>query len=333
MVVLQHILLTMRIYWIGSLDISWLGYFGVFLFFIHTSLVLMWSLERNSDPVGFYVRRAFRIYPLAVLTILVMITFHLPAIRNGNGDAVYWAPGLKNIIANLLLVQNLFWGPEILGVMWSLPMECDMYIMLPFLFSLTAGRSAIWRLLFLWLAIVGMNSYLLPAQSAIFPMFIPHFLAGILAYILFPRVQPRLPGFTLPLLVLGSLSLFLSFPSMRIAWGFTLGLALSIPFFRPIRAKWLVTATHQVAKYSYGIYLVHPFCVVLGLRVLHGHSLPIRLAGIFVPLAGIVVPAYHFVEKPLIDLGARLSRKESSNAEKVTQIWNGSDIPRSDFQE
>ncbi len=46
---------------------------GVLLFFIHTSLVLMMSLRRlEAAPnmvARFYIRRVFRIYPLAIVTI------------------------------------------------------------------------------------------------------------------------------------------------------------------------------------------------------------------------------------------------------------------------
>jgi peptidoglycan/LPS O-acetylase OafA/YrhL len=48
------------------------GHLGVLLFFIHTSLVLMMSLARLKKSQGglaarFYIRRAFRIYPLAIV--------------------------------------------------------------------------------------------------------------------------------------------------------------------------------------------------------------------------------------------------------------------------
>lgn len=326
LVLLQHILLTMRIYRIGILDISWMGYFGVFLFFLHTTVVLMWSLERNSDPIRFYIRRIFRIYPLAVFAILVTVSFHLPAIRNGNGDAVYWAPGIKNIISNLLLTQNLFWGPNILGVMWSLPIEWDMYLILPFLFVLTGHKSAFSRLLLLWAAVTVVNSLVLPAETADLAMFVPHFLAGVIAYILFSRVQPRLPSFVLPLMILTGLLTFLSFPSMRGGWLFTLVLGLALPFVMPFRAKWIVSASRQVARYSYGIYLAHPFCVLVGLKLLHQYNLAIRLAGIFFPLAAIVIPAYHFFEKPMTDIGVQLADSDTPHLPNRRPVWKDGKI-------
>src|SRR5271155_3842427 len=46
-----------------------LGQLGVLMFFVHTCLVLMWSLARSSLQgwrlfASFYIHRGFRLYPL-----------------------------------------------------------------------------------------------------------------------------------------------------------------------------------------------------------------------------------------------------------------------------
>src|SRR3981081_1365808 len=51
-------------------DLFWhIGQLGVLIFFVHTCLVLMWSLERSGLQgiklfAPFYVRRILRLYPL-----------------------------------------------------------------------------------------------------------------------------------------------------------------------------------------------------------------------------------------------------------------------------
>ena len=62
---------------------DYFGQFGVLLFFVHTSLVLMFSLERierNKQElfITFYIRRLFRIYPLSIVCVSIIVLFHLP---------------------------------------------------------------------------------------------------------------------------------------------------------------------------------------------------------------------------------------------------------------
>jgi peptidoglycan/LPS O-acetylase OafA/YrhL len=118
---------------------SW-GLFGVLLFFVHTCLVLMYSMERSSLtgwplPTNFAIRRVFRIYPLSILAVVTALALHLDSDINGiHGLARGHFPGVVSAASNLLLVQNLTYTKSLVNVLWSLPFELQMYALLPFLF-------------------------------------------------------------------------------------------------------------------------------------------------------------------------------------------------------
>jgi peptidoglycan/LPS O-acetylase OafA/YrhL len=85
-----------------------LGTFGVLMFFIHTSLVLMMSLDRLAATrtaviPRFYIRRMFRIYPLSIVAVAAVLLLRIPP----DFEPVYSAPVLKAVWSNLLLVQNI----------------------------------------------------------------------------------------------------------------------------------------------------------------------------------------------------------------------------------
>ena len=69
--------------------IGGIGQWGVLIFFVHTSLVLMSSLQRQNTggfarSYGvFTIRRWFRIFPLSGLVVLVVVWLRLPAQREG----------------------------------------------------------------------------------------------------------------------------------------------------------------------------------------------------------------------------------------------------------
>src|SRR5687768_17561235 len=97
--------------WFKQLSIAHLGRAGVLLFFIHTSLVLMFSLERQDARTGgsfllFMVRRVFRIYPLAILVVLAVYLFELPASVFWGGRVVYLPADDLSLGMHLLLVQD-----------------------------------------------------------------------------------------------------------------------------------------------------------------------------------------------------------------------------------
>src|ERR1700730_3742749 len=112
----------------GKLRVTDFGLLGVMLFFVHTTLVLMFSMERqrarSNAPLffPFMVRRCFRIYPLAILVVTFVYLFRIPSdLQFGKFDLLHQNVG--NFVANLLLIQNVTRQKANPGPLWSLPLE------------------------------------------------------------------------------------------------------------------------------------------------------------------------------------------------------------------
>ena len=311
LVVLEHTLMGLSIPFIGSWEVRWMGVVGVFMFFVHTALVLMWSLERKPHTLDFYVRRVFRIYPLSVCTVLLTVLLHVAA--SPVPGAVYSPPNWRQVIYSLLLVQNLHGGNTIVGVLWTLPFEVEMYILLPFLFFFVRKNFSLWPLLLIWGLLIDVDVHLFSSSNNSLPVVIAYFLPGVMAYVGFGRRRPVLPAWVLPAFLGVLLAGFMVHPGWRRAWVLCLALGLLLPSFRQIRAVWLKTCSRELAKYSYGIYLAHPFSLAIGLVGLHGHSVLLQLTVAVATLVVFAYAAYHLIEAPMIrqgsNLAARLERR------------------------
>jgi peptidoglycan/LPS O-acetylase OafA/YrhL len=281
-------------------DTVWLfGRVGVLIFFVHTSLVLMQSLERGGGVTDgffkrFYIQRAFRIYPLAIACVVISYAL-------GN-----WT--ITEFISNLTLIQNLLYQDNMVGGLWTLPLEVQMYLMLPFLFIWFRNRPVYW-LLGLWLLSIPL--------AIVQPMvthrlgvieYIPCFLGGVIAWRMIGRQS--FPAW--PLMLAGVIGLW-SFAdrqtTMPYSWAFCLILGLTIPWFREMQSVWLSQIAKIVARYSYGIYLSHMAVMVLAFRTLSNEP-PVVQWATFVSLA-IILPvlAFHLIEHPMTRLGRALSER------------------------
>jgi peptidoglycan/LPS O-acetylase OafA/YrhL len=307
-VVVEHTLLSLHIRQIGQFPVAYLGVMGVFVFFVLTALVLMWSLERKPHTLDFYIRRIFRIYPLALVAIAVALLFHAPTAGTPDVYFQYQHPSLKGLVGQLTLVPNMsFNTASVIGVLWSLPYELEMYILLPVFFFFVRKNFTVWPLLILWAMTVLMTRSV-PSAGHNFAVSIGYFLPGIMAYVGFGRWKPRWPGWVLPLFLAEIWVLFLLHANFHTGWFACLLVGLGLPMFRQIRAQWIVVPSQIIAKYSYGIYLTHPFAIVIGMYLLRGHSLWIQLLAEAVPLVVLPVVAYHLLEHPLIRIGAQLAK-------------------------
>jgi peptidoglycan/LPS O-acetylase OafA/YrhL len=308
-VVVEHTLMVMGINNFGPYPIPYLGVLGVLVFFVLTALVLMWSLERRPHTLDFYIRRWFRIYPLAWAVIVVALVFHTPT---GPGF-VYTHPGIKEVLLEATLLRDS--GRDLVGVMWSLPYEVQMYLLLPMAFFFVRKNFSLWPLLLLW-GLVIFITHSFPSSGHSFAVALGYFLPGIMAYVAFGRWKPCLPGWLLPVFLVAMWAVFLYHCNFHKGWWFCLTVGLGLPLFRQLRSEWVLAPSRQIAKYSYGVYLTHSFAIAIGFHLMRGHSLAVRLLAESVPLVILPVLAYHLLEHPMIRIGSRLAAKAEAKYEQ-----------------
>ncbi len=301
------------------------GLLGVDIFFVHTTLVLMWSLERDPHTARFLLRRAFRIYPLWLTVLFLSVAVRLPTSPAFAPNFRFLHPTFRVLAENALLIFNLtHLGAGLIGASWSLPVEMQMYIVLPFLFFAIRSMRSLGALILLNALTVAVAYAIDPSIASDLLFCAPCFLPGAMAYLGFQQRTPRLPGwcFVLWLLTLAEVTnLYASrHHSFRGGWIFALALGCSLPSFRQITFRPLIRLCELIARYSYGFYLFHFAALAVGLHYLIGYPLGVRLLGFFTTLIGLSVVFYHLVEKPMIKAGSRLARRIGNAPEpRMTQ--------------
>ena len=219
----------------------------------------------------------------------------------------------------MLLLQNLSRHPApIVNVMWTLPLEVEMYIVLPVIFFFARREQAVWPLLILWLLIARFCMIGFPDANTInLATVIPMFLPGIMAYVGFKTQRPRLPAWLMPLLLAAIIASAMQNPTNRKSWYVALVLGLTLPLFQQLTLPWLVRASHETAKYSYGIYLSHPFALVLGMYVLRQRSIAVQVSVEVFTIALVSIASYHLLEEPMVLLGKRVAARAEVRYEKA----------------
>lgn len=290
------------------------GHWGVMVFFVHTTLVLMHSLGRleHSGQASltrtFLIRRAFRIYPLSTLCVASAVVLGLPSVTWSAAVPASW----QMTVANLLLVQNVWTKKSVVGPLWSLPYEVQMYLVLPFLFRF-AQRWSVGGILLL-IGATSLGGVLIATTSGHLGMtaYVPCFLSGVLCFLLERRQRPLFPALSWPLYLLALAVIYcaVNINAMRpvywLSWVLCFILATSMNTFRESTWRGLNAVTKKIAQYSYGLYLWHVpvlYFVFSAVRVRN----PVLGTLVFFPLTlGVSVVSYHLIEAPLIGVGRKL---------------------------
>jgi len=288
----------------------------VLVFFVHTSIVLMASIERQLRRVGggpafaeFMVRRAFRLLPLAWLAIAVIAGFALPVghLQAGRFVAVSTAP--LDVAQNLLLVQNLGGAESLEAPLWSLPYEMQMYLLLPALFWLVARSRTPVAALALWLAVTVLGKLRHHEVETGLLDYAPCFLAGIAGYAIARTRAVRWQfGFWLwPATIAAATGFFLARPTLPHGWVSCLAIAIAVVGIRELpRGRWRL-AFERIARYSYGVYLAHFILIWLAFEHLAGAPWVVQVVVFGVTLVAVPVALYHLVERPMIRVGERVA--------------------------
>lgn len=300
-----------------------IGQLGVMMFFVHTCLVLMWSLERSDLPgwrlfSAFYIRRAFRLYPLTIVCVLLAYCVDL-----------HWDP--VNLWQNLTLTQDVFFTnhpvfPPILTPLWSLPLELEMYLVLPVIFLVFRNRS-LGLLIATWCGSTAF-AFIQPHLGDRFLIFrfVPCFLGGVIAWRLIrERDRTRFSGRLWPFAIAMVSIIWIVATGEYLPLGiatFGLCLGLAIPLFREIQSSNVTTVSRTIARYSYGIYLTHfpimlfvlndprypHFKLIHPFPQLKHYARPVDFSLVVLLTATASFALYRLIEKPGIRLGHKLAR-------------------------
>ncbi len=244
-----HLLLFFDVKAPGPFQLHSLGHWGVLLFFIHTSLVLMFSLERQQNRAPeqglswvFFGRRCFRVLPLSTLVVLAIALFHWPVAHLHDRHFQAVPVHTAGLLSNLLLIQNLTGNESILATLWSLPYEMQMYLVLPLLFVFSRRSRTVYPLLMLWVvaALLAEASFHAPRHILrnVFE-YAPCFVPGIIAYKLSQRSRPQFPFLAWPVALALATAIFLQHPVPDRGWICCLLIGASVPQFREMPAGYV----------------------------------------------------------------------------------------------
>jgi peptidoglycan/LPS O-acetylase OafA/YrhL len=324
LVVFQHFCNLWSVKTFGFFYVMSIGKLGVWLFFVHTSCVLMQSLERQSMEHGgglfarFMVRRAFRIYPLSIAAVCYCAYTNSGA-HLGIVLPAHSVTGFE-LATNLLLVQNLFGTPYIPAVLWTLPIEIQMYLFLPGLFLLARKTKSI--NIFLTISLVSVPIALLTPQSFLLLdvlHYVPFFIPGIIAWIAFKKLRFTLPSWSLAVMLIVAVLLFAALPFRPVGFFIALQIGLLLPAVKQVRTPSLCYGAKMIARYSYGIYLWHIIVIAAAARYFHSPATTVISALLFTALISIFT--FHLIEDPAIKLGKRIA----DNLKSVRSAGYGAD--------
>lgn len=292
-----------------------IGRLAVLLFFYLSGYwtARIWTEKFESRQVGrFYAARYLRIAPLYFLaTIGAALLRHQPL-----------------HLVNLTLLGTASTNSDPTGVAWSLDIELQFYLLLPWL---VAGLSTRWRRqMFGALALLAVAGWYVETRYNIHTVakYLPIFVLGVVTYrdAWKPSLRAAwisLAGF-LAMTVVTAFTPFLlkssAKPFDQDAWSFVWLLPL-LPYVARSLSVRSSKLDRHLGNLSYPIYLVH-FAVIATMASRFGGGLEVKAAA--VSMAGMIALAvYWLVDRPLDSWRVRLTETPKNREAKAQKSLAG----------
>jgi peptidoglycan/LPS O-acetylase OafA/YrhL len=278
------------------------GMMGMSLFFTLSGFLIAEQLYKRRNVAAFFVRRLFRIAPLA----WVYATFAV--LLCGSGP-ISW-------LAHVAFLTNYDFKAvtPVTAHFWSLCVEVHFYLAIGLLMATTKFRAFL-ALPVIWLALVVVRAVIQPVGTVQTHLRVDEILSGsCLALVHLGAFGPKARAFIarLPFVVLAALLVLASHPAMGVFDAFR-GLIASLLVGRTLfhadsrRFKWLRhRALRYVAEISYALYVIHPLTMY---GWLGSGSTAVKYTKRLVSFAltfGLAHLSTFYFEEPLLRIGKKL---------------------------
>ncbi|MBE1561324.1 acyltransferase family protein [Nonomuraea africana] len=128
---LPWVIPSLRPYWFN------LGMYGVLVFFLVSGYIIPTSLERRGDVGGFWVGRVFRLYPLylTVIALVMATSWWMPIRQEVPRDS-------SSIATHATMLQDVLGTGAVVDTMWTLSYEMVFYLLVTTLFVIGVHRRS-----------------------------------------------------------------------------------------------------------------------------------------------------------------------------------------------
>jgi peptidoglycan/LPS O-acetylase OafA/YrhL len=281
------------------------GRYGVWLFFVISGFVILWSVQRAPTVGDFAYSRFSRLYPPywgSLLFVAAYIVIAQNVLDAGIDKLTFTLP---QFLANLTMVPSWFGQKELDGAYWTLAIEMGFYVLIAILhaFRLTRPDRIVRTIVVLWifdtvvLSVVAVGSG--QGLESLEDDWLGLFIAGMALFTLYQRPQEQrwiklLVICSLPLVSLSRGSVVAALVTAGAIAAVYVAVSFRVPLLESRPLLWLGTL-------SYSIYLVHAYPGYITIKLLLDAGWDRNLA-VLVALAQTFVLAlalHHGVEKPV----------------------------------